>query len=163
MSSIDISGVSTGLGYGERILVVYMTQGVDLLSSVLNACKANGISSGLICYCIGSLKEVNFKSVSYDPSRPAGGVHTDMQRFEGAIQVLNGQGCIGHDETGELFAHMHITFVDGKTGTIFGGDINPGNNPVMTRLEVGIIALRNMVIKAEFDPQDGYHLVPKSS
>lgn len=160
--SKDMSGVSTGIGSGERILMVYMSQGVDLLSGVLNSCKANGIISGLICYCIGSLKEVNFKSVSYDPTKPSGGVHSGPQRFEGAIQVLNGQGCIGHNETGELFAHMHITFVDGKTGKIFGGDIDPGNNPVMTRLEVGIIALKNMAIKVELDPQDGYHLVPKS-
>lgn len=122
--------VTYGSGYGDRILVLYMSSGVDLLTGILDACKANMIRSGLICYCIGSLKEVSFESVTFDPNMPNGGDLLKHQRFEGPIQVLSGQGCIGSNEAGELFAHLHITFIAGRTGTVFGCHINPGDNPV---------------------------------
>jgi predicted DNA-binding protein with PD1-like motif len=155
--------VVEGVGYADRILVLDISPGVDLITGLIQACKANKITCGLICSCIGSLQEAHFESIAYDPNSPTGGGFGTPQCVKGPIQVINGQGCIGEREDGELFVHLHITFVSGRDGTIFGGHIEQGHNLALNRLEVGLITAKQLSISTELDPRTGQlHLVPRS-
>ena len=155
--------IVSGVGYGDRVTAIYLSPGVDLLTGILKACKTSGITSGFVVYCIGSLTAVSCESASYDTSKPGGGDHVKRLTLEGPIQVLSGQGCIGSNKAGDLFAHLHITFIAGRTGTVLGGHIEEGGNPVFTRLEAGIIGLKDMEIATELNAFDGkMHMVPRS-
>lgn len=155
------SNVISGSGILDRMIYIDISPGADLIDSILEACEEHTIHSGLIVYCIGSLQYVHIESVAIDPKYPTGAGITSPMRIEGPIQVLSGQGSIALDENKKHSVHLHISFVEGRSGTIFGGHIEQGKNPALNRLEIGIVSVQGMLLEKKFDPRtDHYHVVP---
>jgi hypothetical protein len=160
MHGVDIV---SGSGYLDKIIYIDISPGSDLIGSIIAACEKHSIESGLIVHCIGSLQCVYFESIAVDPKYPTGGGITSPRTIEGPIQVLGGQGSVILDETQKYSVHLHITFIEGRTGTIFGGHIEKGNNLALNRLEVGIASIDKMILKRQFDSRTGhYHIVPST-
>ena len=155
----------TGVGQAGKLMVIDISPGSDLLTSVLAACRERGITSAVIVYCIGSLRKAEVETIGFDPNNTQTGVGFGGHKvFDGPIQVLSGQGCVGLDEKNEYFAHMHIIFVDGSTGQIFGGHLPQGGAVAINRLEVGLIASEGMQILTELDSRTGHlHLIPRET
>ena len=155
------SNIISGSGTVDRMIYIDVSPGSDLIDSILKACEEHTIQSGLIVYCIGSLQYVYFESIAIDPKYPTGAGITTPQRIAGPIQVLGGQGSIALDEDNNQYVHLHISFVEGRNGTIFGGHIEQGKNPALNRLEIGIVSVQGMLLEKKFDPRtDHYHVVP---
>ncbi|MDL2220286.1 DNA-binding protein [Eubacteriales bacterium OttesenSCG-928-N14] len=149
-------------GTANRMVVVDISPGVDLLTGVLDACRKHNIKTGIICYCIGSLKYATIETLVAAEGSKTGASFGQELSFPGPIQLLSGQGIVGLDENDELFAHMHIVFVDGGQGKIYGGHVIEGKNPAINRLEFGIITTEDLIVSTELDERTGLlHLVPK--
>lgn len=152
---------AVGIGKASRILVVDVTDGRDLSSSIVEACEQAGIRSGVLASCIGSLKEVTFMNPAPDLTKPSGVGDGEPTRHEGPIQVISGQGFLGVDEkSGGLFLHMHLSVVAGLQHRVVSGHVEPGWAPALNRLEAAILETDGLRIGNAIDKATGgKHLV----
>lgn len=99
----------------EKVLVARLDRGDDLLLSIQEMVKKEGISQGIILGAYGSLLEshVHMTILTTYPSKQ------EFIKMEGPLEILSLQGIIAK---GEVHAHMVLS---NKNGT-YGGHLEEG-------------------------------------
>lgn len=147
---------SVGVGTASRIIVIDVTDGADLSTSILTECEKAGIRSGVLISCIGSLKEVTFMNPAPDPSKPSGVGDGKPISYDGPVQVISGQGFLGvDDKSGRLFLHVHLSVVAGQQLRVVSGHVEPGWAPALNRLEAAVMETEGLRIGTAIDQATG--------
>jgi predicted DNA-binding protein with PD1-like motif len=139
-------GVRMREAVGEvgKAIAVRLLPGTDLVTGLINACERNGIHSGAVVACIGSL---SMATIDYEGHEPV--------VLHGTITIYSAQGIISVDPAGKVAIHLHASFGD-ERGTVYGGQFGPGGCPVLNTLEAVIIELQGVRLLRDRDPETGY-------
>ena len=114
-------------------------RGDDLKQSILEFCKMNNITSGIITCAVGCCSKVRFRLAG------AESFYEDERDYE----IVSIMGTISKDGV-----HIHISFGD-DTGKVVGGHLSDGCI-INTTCEVVIGEINNYKLTREFDDTTGY-------
>ena len=141
--------------YGKfgKILPILVTLGKDLISSIKKACSDNGIRSGTILTAVGTLQKSTITNPPTDKAK-TGTVFSLPKVIPGPLQILSLVGVICEKDSGELYVHLHGSFVD-KYGKVHGGHLEEGESPALIRTEVVIGEIADIRMIERFDDVTG--------
>ncbi len=131
--------------------------GADLVTNLVKACHAHGLTQGYIASLIGSLKKTNFVYVRPNPDSPTGIKYGNPMSIPGPVEILTASGMIGIDDEDKPSVHMHILFVD-IMGHIHGGHILEDGNPTLITVEFAIEPVKGGSVVRKVDPRLGFPL-----
>jgi len=117
----------------EKIIIVRLRPGSDILPSLEKLCKENNIETAIVLNMIGSLRKA---SILLPVVKEGNVYYTEPIEFQGPLEFLSGQGFIIKDSEG-LFIHIHGCFSDSK-GNAYGGHLNKFGNIVLATLDITI-------------------------
>lgn len=144
---IQYASGSLGKAVAARLL-----PGTDLMSGIEELCRENHISYAQISTCFGSLQKSSYHYLVSDPSVNLGANYGKLQQKQGPIEFLNGTGLVcQRDDAYEI--HLHGTFCDDQ-GTVFGGHLVKGENPVYT-VDLLITEVLGMNLLRALDEESG--------
>ena len=134
----------------NRVIVKHLPTNEDLIQGIKKLCRENGIRYGQILSVIGSVRQLTIESIIVNEKNDSGFDFGPPRVIPGPMQILSLVGIIFEDESGEMDVHIHGTFSD-SDGSLFGGHVLEGENPVAVRLtiEIGEIAGVNMIEKLD--------------
>ncbi len=89
----------------------------ELVESISEYCKSNGITSGIVTGIIGSLRSVKLGFLKELPGKYI------TKDFQGPLEIVSAQGTVGECEN-ELALHIHILISDEDRAV--GGHLNEG-------------------------------------
>jgi predicted DNA-binding protein with PD1-like motif len=131
----------------DKIIIVRLRPGSDVITSLESLCKENGIEKAMILNMIGSLRKASILL----PSVKDGNVsYTEPIEFQGPLEFLSGQGFVMKDADG-LFIHVHGSFSD-SSGRVYGGHLNKYGNIVLATLDITIAIPKNAKLMRMIDP-----------
>jgi predicted DNA-binding protein with PD1-like motif len=133
----------------NKVLVVRLQRGEDVIDGIKNVCEENGVKNAVIISMIGSLYGARYTGPINDPSVKCGTGGTDIW-LEGPIEMLTGQGEICHKDNGDLSIHIHATFTDSK-GNAYGGHLFGEENKVLNTLNIFIGVIEGVDMRIELD------------
>ncbi len=131
--------VHTVSSHFDRIVVVRLRRGTDLLEGLKRAVQQEGIRNAAILSGVGSLTAYRVHAVD-NTTLPATNV---FYKAEGPQDLLNVNGCVIDGRV-----HAHITFSDDKKG--LGGHLEPGTT-VFTFAIITVGVMEDGVSLARFD------------
>ena len=114
-------------------------RGDDLKQSILEFCKMNNITSGIITCAVGCCSKVRFRLAG------AESFYEDERDYE----IVSIMGTISKDGV-----HIHISFAD-NTGKVVGGHLTEGCI-INTTCEVSIIKSDKYRLSREYDEETCY-------
>lgn len=123
-------------GKAGRTVVARLKPKTDLVGGLIEICEANNIRCGAVLGGLGTLERAVFLSAAPAPGTKSGIGYSDTIRVEGPVEFICGQGLITEKE-GEIFIHFHGMFMD-MNMKVYGGHFNPGENPVLSTIDVVI-------------------------
>ena len=137
-------------GIINRILVVRLQRGDDIMGSIREACRKYDVKNGVIMSVIGSLTGAKYYDPVINPKVKPGISYVDPLILESPVEVLSAHGEICHREDGEVYIHVHATFADSQ-GNAYGGHLADDGNPACTTINIfiGIIDNVDMVLQWE--------------
>lgn len=138
-------------GILSKLVMARLHPGTDVIEGITEACRQNGIRSGAITTCIGSLKRASFVVVKPMDNRLGGG-YSDPIALPGPVELVSSQGTVGVDESGASFIHLHGVLSD-SSGRSHGGHLIAGACPVLITCEVLISGFEGMVASHRYDPE----------
>ena len=149
-------------GKPRRIVSARILPGTDLILGIEKICLEDGIESGTFSV-IGSLEKATFVLPVVKEGTKAGVGYGDPLTVSGPLEILSGKGFISKDdESAEgLFIHLHAIFSDSE-GTIYGGHLLPGGNPVLLTLDVILMEFDMISLSREEDPEIGIRVISPS-
>jgi predicted DNA-binding protein with PD1-like motif len=139
----------------DRVLALVVESGGDLKSSIEEAAKSEGITSGAILSGIGTLE----RAVLRNPKTGSIPPEVSMIRVEGPVELLSLEGNIsigppegsGAEGAESINAHLHAMVSD-RDGRVFGGSLAPGSI-VWRQVELLIAKIGGIALKRELDPK----------
>ncbi|MFQ5997194.1 MAG: PCC domain-containing protein [Dehalococcoidales bacterium] len=141
-----------------KIIPAQLPTREDLIVSIKNVCKENGIRYGAILSIVGSLLQLTIEGVVTSTTSRTGQAFAPPQVIPGPLQVLNLDGIIIENEKGEMDTHVHGTFVN-MEGKICGGHLIEGGCPVSTRLVAVIGEIADVSMIERLDPKSGHWML----
>ncbi|MES2681114.1 MAG: PPC domain-containing DNA-binding protein [Bacteroidota bacterium] len=114
--------------------------GDDLKKSLESFIRENGISSGAVLTCVGSLQYATLRMANVKTA----------QRLDGTFEILSLVGTLS-----EQGCHLHISLSD-KNGSVTGGHLLEGC-PVFTTAELVIVELTDLVFSRAKDQNTGFN------
>lgn len=137
----------------QRVHLIKLDKGEDVLTSIVTYVKKNNISAGFLTG-IGAVAKANIGY--FDRGKKEYSSNT----FE-EVEVVS---CVGNisinKDTKEPIAHIHISVAD-KEGNTFGGHLNKGCIVSVT-IEIYLVETRPVVYRIR-DEETGLHLLePKN-
>lgn len=119
---------------------VFRLEGGALLKESIELyCKNNGIQSGILLTCVGSLSHVNMRLANA----------TKFYESSHNYEIVSLVGTISQGE-----AHIHISISD-EMGRVLGGHLST-KCTVYTTAEIAIGELEDYEMKREMDTRTGY-------
>lgn len=113
----------------ERMVLLQVRPGADLLAAVEEGIKKHGIRSGVFVSGLGALKKAVLRNLrafpaSY-PVRPEDRLYYEVER---PLELLGISGWIGEraDGSAEVHAHFSASFADGDRVAGVGGHLTTG-------------------------------------
>lgn len=140
-----------------RFITGRLLPGSDLLSGIEKICKDNNVSYGGILSAIGSFSKVRYLYVQPDDKAKTGIKYGAPIVYEGAVELLTGQGMIGLDDEDNISVHFHGVMVNTK-GEIIGGHFVKYGNIVLATIELTIMELTDMELRRRFDTETDFPL-----
>lgn len=125
------------------MLAIRLTPGLDIKSELEKAVKTNGITSGYVATCVGSLHEVTMRMAGAKPDKQ------DIQTLSGHFEIVSLVGTISTKGT-----HLHISVSDEK-GNVVGGHLKEGSF-VTTTAEVVLGYDETVVFDRVVDEETGF-------
>lgn len=134
----------------QKIHVLRIEPGEDVLVCIQNYCDKHHITNGLILTGIGSLDGCTFFDPQEIPEKPGlYGYVTPIDRLTPIELVgLNGIICTAPD--GKAAPHIHACFADAE-GNEYGGHLKEGNRVLVT-VELVIAELAGVRMARKMDP-----------
>ncbi|MFC1915547.1 PPC domain-containing DNA-binding protein [Chloroflexota bacterium] len=127
MGDKKITKASGKLG---RIVAMRLAPGCDILKSIEEVAREEGITSGIILGGAASLTKVTLRNVKGYNSPEVFPITDQFRIFtslEGPLELVSISGTIGTKDDGQLFAHVHIVVSSGCPESIaYGGHLVPG-------------------------------------
>ena len=141
-------------GKPGKILPILLPPDKDLISSIKKACTDNGIRSGTILTAVGSVQKSTITNPPSDKAK-TGTVFSPPKVIPGPLQILSLVGIICEKDSGELYVHLHGSFV-GQDGKVHGGHLEEGESPVLRRTEAVIGEIADVRMIESFDEVTGH-------
>lgn len=138
-------------GNTGKMIVARLRPGSDLIESMINICETNEISCGIILGSLGTLEKAELFTAAPASGTKSGVGYSEPIRVKGPIEFINGQGIIMERE-GDIFIHFHGMIMD-LDRKIYGGHFNPGNNPVMSTIDIIMIETNSVKAVRKLDPE----------
>lgn len=142
---------------GGRFIAGRLLPGTDLISGIEKICKDNNVSYGVILSAIGSFSKVRYLYVQPDGKAKTGIKYGEPVVYEGAVELLTGQGMIGLDDDDKMSVHFHGVMVNTK-GEIVGGHFIKDGNTVLATIELTIMELQDVELRRRFDTETEFPL-----
>lgn len=153
--------IESAQGKISDIMALRIPPGEDVLESIINVCKKNSITNGVIMSALGSWKKAAFCNPTDLPDGKVGyGAPTVLQ--EGYYELVNLSGMICNDKDGNILPHIHLTISD-EQGNSYGGHMQSGCEVLITT-DIVIGIFNGIVMGRRFDDELGVPLfAPKSA
>jgi len=118
---------SIGVGRLGQVIVARLAPGSDLLESIEEIARREGIRSGVILSGAASLSQATLRNVRHLPKElPITDEDRVFVRKEGALELLAISGNIS-EQNGGISIHAHITISSGEEdGLAYGGHLIKG-------------------------------------
>ena len=122
------NGIAMASGKIGRIVVIRLAPGCDLLQSLEEVARKEGISSGLILGGAASLRRVVLRNPrGYPKAFPITDENRIFTSLEGPLELLTISGNVSLREDGQLVVHAHVTVSLGcPESTTYGGHLVAG-------------------------------------
>ncbi|MFQ5711544.1 MAG: PPC domain-containing DNA-binding protein [Candidatus Geothermarchaeales archaeon] len=144
-----------GSGRLKRVVVATVEPDKDLLASLEEVARREGIRAGLILSVAGSLKRANIRNVKEFPKElPVRDVNRMWKVIEDRpLEILSVVGNI-HQRGGETQIHAHITVstVVGGEVFVFGGHLVEGNI-TFVNVEAALAELEGVEMVRKIHPE----------
>ena len=142
---------SIGTGQLGRVVVARLAPGNDLLGSLGEIARREGIEAGVILSGAASLSRAVLRNVRrLPPELPITDGDRVFVRKDGAIELLALSGNIA-EQNGEVSIHAHITISVGEQdGLAYGGHLVPGC-VVFSLAEIVIAEVRGLEMVRGYD------------
>lgn len=141
-----------------KIIPAQLPTDKDLISSIKQVCKDNGIRSGTILSTVGSLRKLTIEGVVTSTTSKTGLDFGPPRVIPGPLQVLNLGGFIFETDKGEMDTHIHGTF-SSMEGKIYGGHLIEDGCPIATRLVTVIGEIADVRLIERLDPESEHLLM----
>lgn len=146
-------GVRYGSGTLGRIIAIRLAPGCDLLRSIRDVAKAEGIRAGVILSGVASLSRATLRNVR---TRPEPFPITDANRVytprDEMLELVALSGNIA-ERDGEVMVHGHFVVTSGvEDGAAYGGHLVEGCE-VLSTGEIVIAEVAGLPIVRRIDPQ----------
>jgi len=149
--------ISCQPGKLAKVVLARLRPGEDLIEGLTEACWAQGVKSGAITACIGSLQRASFFTVVPLVNKIGAG-YGDPVEMEGPLELVSAQGTIGVDVEGNLLIHMHGALADSR-GNLHGGHLIKGRCPVLITCEAMITLFEEVCAVQKYDPETDMNLL----
>ena len=140
-----------------KVVLARLQPGQDLIEGLAEACLAQGVKSGAVSSCIGSLQRASFFTVVPLGNKIGAGYGGSIE-MEGPLELVSAQGTIGLDVEGNLLVHLHGALADGR-GNLHGGHLIKGKCPVLITCEAMITSLEEVRAVQKYDPETDMKLL----
>lgn len=133
-----------------RTVVARLKRDTDLVSGIIEVCRANGLEMASVDVAIGSLRSATMCWVVPENNK-RGARRSDPVRIEGPLEFIVGQGlvCLTGDKP---LVHFHGTVTD-PSGKSWSGHIFPGGNPVHVTADIVIRELKGVTMKTIYEEE----------
>lgn len=135
----------------NKVVMIRVLPGSDIIEGIEEACQDLDIESGAISSCIGSLQKASFM-IAVPLKNKVGSGYGDPISLDGPLELLCAQGLIGQEQNRDLFIHMHGLLSD-KHGNVHGGHLIKGENPVLITCEIMISQVEGVETLRTYDPE----------
>ena len=136
-----------------RFVPVRLKTHTDIITGLKAVCQETEIKYGSI-NGIGNMRQLTYQSLIPDARAKHGVSLTEPKVIPGPIEILGLKGAIYQSESGETTMHLHGIFSD-KEGTLLGGHLTEGGNPVLGTLEGFILELTDAQIISQIEEDIG--------
>jgi uncharacterized protein len=137
--------------------MIRLHPGKDLIEGIAEVGMTQGLKSGVITSCIGSLQRASFFTAVPLPNKMGAG-YGDPVVMEGPLEIVSAQGTIGLDVEANLLIHMHGALGDAR-GHLYGGHLIKGKCPILITCEVMIAFLEGVLAVQRHDPKTDMKLL----
>lgn len=144
-------------GRPGKVLPVQLPTGEDLVVSLKQTCRDNGIHYAAILSTVGSLRQLTIENVIASKTSKTGADFGPPKVIPGPLQVMSLEGFIYESAKGEMDYHIHGLFAD-TDGKICGGHLVEGGNPIQTRLVILVGEIAGVRMVERLDEESG-HLI----
>ncbi|MCD6296292.1 MAG: DNA-binding protein [Deltaproteobacteria bacterium] len=134
----------------NKVVMIRVPPGSDIIEAIEETCRALDIRSGAISSCIGSLQKASLLIAVPLKNKPGAG-YSDPINLDGPLELLSAQGTIGQEQNGDLSIHMHGLLSD-QDGNVHGGHLIKGENPVLITCEIMISQVGGVKVVRTYDP-----------
>jgi uncharacterized protein len=138
------------IGKINKILIIRLQRGDDMLLSIEKACSENDIKNAVIISVVGSLNGVFFFNPRIDTKTKCGISYGDPIKVNGPVEILSAQGEVCHEEDGKIGVHVHATFSDSKGGA-YGGHLTGEGNKALNTVNIFIGVVEGVDMGFEWD------------
>lgn len=138
-------------GSSNRKVAARLLPGTDIILGIIDICKKYGVEAGYIPVCFGSLQKATYLYLEPKENVKIGAGYGDVHNMDGPVEMLGATGVIcKRDGAHEL--HMHATLCDSR-GTVFGGHLVKGENPVLTTCDLIIAPIEGVDFVRRLDEE----------
>jgi len=125
-----------------RILMIHLTKGEDLVTSIINACSEAGIETGVVLSGIGSLRRYHYHYIKDTEDIP-----TDVfEVIEGPLELVALQGLIFEGKP-----HLHGVVSQAGTQT-YSGHFEETGTEVQYLAEIAVMEIKDIKIGRRAGP-----------
>ncbi len=149
----DLPGIRYGAGSLGRVIAIRLAPGADLLRSIRDVAKAEGIRAGVIVSGVASLSRATLRNVLRKPEPfPITDAHRIYTPKEETLELLSLSGNIA-ERDGEIVVHGHFVVSSGvEKGVAYGGHLIEGCQ-VLSTGEVVIVEILGLPVVRRVDPE----------
>lgn len=126
-----------------KMLAIRLKPNQDLKTELEKLVNENGIKSGFIATCVGSLHKVTIRMAGAKPEKQ------DIRTLEGHFEIISLVGTISVSGT-----HLHISVSD-ENGAVIGGHLKEGSL-VTTTAEIVIGYDESVTFNRVLDEETGF-------
>ena len=149
MSEVRSKYVTAAFG---RIVPVRLLPGTDVMEGLKQVCEDNAVRYGYLLMGIGTVNQATIQIFRPKPESRLGAGYTEPETIPGPIEILGLSGIIFENDKGETALHLHASFCD-KDGTILGGHVVPGGNPICATLDACIAEVSGAKFLSKYDEE----------
>lgn len=135
----------------EKVHVLRIQPGEDVLNCIQAYCNQHHILNGVILSGIGSLDGCTFFDPQEIPGKPGCYGYVTAIDLPTPIELVGLNGIICAEPSGSAAPHIHACFAD-KDGNEYGGHLKEGNHVLVT-VELVIGELSGVKMSRKVDPE----------
>lgn len=133
-----------------RVVVARLKRGTDLVSGLIEVCRAHSIETGVVEIALGSLRSATI-SWCVPANNKRGARRSEPVLIPGPLEFVTGQGIICIRD-GQSAVHFHGTLAD-QYGRCWSGHMFPGGNPVHVTMDVVIREVCGVILRTVYDEE----------